>query len=84
MIISVSTTTDNPPGFGIVKVLHKYYLFQYDRSNEFVSKMSVKDSCLAIMVSFLERRTSGTVMLSTLGTMSETMEKKLGNDSKKP
>ena len=84
MIIRGSTTAHNLPCFGIVKVLHKYYIFQYDRSKEFVSKMSVKDSFLTMMVSFLERRTSGTVMLSTLGTMSETMEKKLGNDSKKP
>ena len=39
---------------------------------------------VAIIDSFLERRTSGTVILSTVGTMSLTIEKKFGKVSKKP
>ena len=59
------------------------FIFQNDRNKEFVSKISVRLILLTIIDSFLERRTSGTVMLSTLGMMSLTIEKKLGKVSKK-
>ena len=59
-------------------------IFQNDRNNELVSNISFKVTFVDIIDSFLESRTSGTVMLSTLGTMSETIEKKLGKESKKP